>query len=238
MKRVILLIAVVAIAFVCLSAGGFFAEDTHPSELVSTVTEKLSPALDKAKRLLSTLGDSEDQATDDDEGQAATSEEGSSWSLPSLGDIGFTPSVLSSTEDVVLVPTDDYAQGYVFEYDGEQFTAYFDTYSWRVYDSYKITNHDDIVIICQALINEHPVYGSDWESFRTADDMAYEWEQHNLVYRLLPEDSHWRDDAKDVDLDPYDQGKSFAEIYESRTGEKLSEKLGEKLDIKEYLRRE
>ena len=147
--------------------------------------------------------------------------------MPSLSDISFAKSILSSTDDVVLVPTDDYAMGYVFEYGGEQFTAYFDGNSWRVYDSYKIANHNDITIICQALINEHPVYGSDWESFRTADDMAYEWEQHNLAYTVLPEDNHWRNDAKDVDLDPYDQGKSFPEIYESRTGQKL--------DIRKYL---
>ena len=106
----------------------------------------------------------------------------------------------------------------MFHYGGEEFVAYFDTYSWRVYDSYKITNHDDIVIICQALLDEHPVYGSDWESLRTADDMAYEWEQHNLAYNMLPEYSHWRDDAKDVDLDPDDQGKSVQELYESRIG--------------------
>ena len=147
--------------------------------------------------------------------------------MPSLGDAGFSSGLLKSTEDVVLVPTDDYAQGYVFEYGGEQFDAYFDTYSWRVYNSYKITNHDDIVTICQALLNEHVVYGSDWETPRTADDMAFEWEQHNLAYEMLPEDSHWREDAKDVDLDPDDQGKTFQEMYESRTGRKF--------DIRNYL---
>ena len=65
----------------------------------------------------------------------------------------------------------------------------------------------------------HPVYGADWESLRTAEDMAYEWEQHNLAYTMLPANSHWRDDAKDVDLDPDDQGKSFRDIFESRTSE-------------------
>ena len=223
MKRVIVLIVIAAIAVACFSGVV-----PHSDELVSTATEKLSPAIErvkdssaieKAKELLHKIEGVADQAD--------TSEEDGGWSLPSLSDISFAKSILSSTDDVVLVPTDDYAKGYVFEYDGEQFTAYFDTYSWRVYDSYKITAHDDIVIICQALIDEHPVYGSDWTSLRTAEDMAYEWEQHNLVYWLLPEDSHWREDAKDVDLDPYDQGKSFAEIYESRTGQKL--------DLKKYL---
>ena len=214
MKRAIILITIAALAIACCFIGCSKSE-----QLVSTVTEKLSPAIEKAKELVPELGGAYDDAE--------ASEEGSGWSLPSLSDFGITQSLLTSTEDVVLVPTDDYAMGYVFEYGGEQFTAYFDTYSWRVYDSYKITNHNDIVIICQALINEHPVYGSDWESFRTADDMAYEWEQHSLAYNLLPEDNHWREDAKDVDLDPEDQGKSFPEIYESRTGQKL--------DLKNYL---
>ena len=159
----------------------------------------------------------------DDDGGAGTA----AWSLPSLDGISLGSGKYSSAAEVALVPTDDYAQGYVFDYGGEQFTAYFDSYSWKVYDSYRITNHGDIVAICQALINEHPVYGSDWESLRTADDMAFEWEQHNLAYKLLPEDSHWRDDAKDVDLDPDDQGKTFPEIYESRTGQQF--------DIRNYL---
>ena len=214
MKRAIILITIAALAIACCFIGCSKSE-----QLVSTVTEKLSPEIEKAKELVPELGGAYDDAE--------ASEEGSGWSLPSLSDFGITQSLLTSTEDVVLVPTDDYAMGYVFEYGCEQFTAYFDTYSWRVYDSYKITNHNDIVIICQALINEHPVYGSDWESFRTADDMAYEWEQHSLAYNLLPEDNHWREDAKDVDLDPDDQGKSFPEIYESRTGQKL--------DLKNYL---
>ena len=221
MKRAIILITIVALAIACCFIGCSKSE-----QLVSTLTEKLSPAIEKAKELLPELGGADDEAeTSGDDADA--SEGGGGWSLPSLSDFGITQSLLASTEDVVLVPTDDYAMGYVFEYGGEQFTAYFDTCSWRVYDSYKITNHDDIVKICQALINEHPVYGSDWESFRTADDMAYEWEQHSLAYNLLPEDNHWREDAKDVDLDPDDQGKSFPEIYESRTGQKL--------ELKNYL---
>lgn len=206
MKRAITLIALVALAFAIGSVGCAKA-----GELVSTAAEKVSPALERAKDLLP-VSDAEGA---DDGSDAPGLFDG--LSLPSPEDLGFTTSILGSTEDVSLVPTDDYAQGYVFEYDGEQFTAYFDTYSWRVYDSYKITNHDDIVIICQALINEHPVYGSDWESYRTPEDMAFEWEQHNLAYTMLPEDSHWRDDARHVDLDPYDQGKSVTEIYESRT---------------------
>ena len=234
MKRAITLIVIVALA-VAFCTGVIPHSDELVSKVteklspVSTVTEKLSPAVEKAKEkakeLLPSSEDAEDliAALED----AAKSKGAGGLSLPSPGNIVPKKGILTSTDDVVLVPTDDYAKGYVFEYDGEQFTAYFDTYSWRVYDSYKITAHDDIVIICQALIDEHPVYGSDWTSLRTAEDMVYEWEQHNLIYWLLPESSHWRDDAKDVDLDPYDQGKSFAEIYESRTGQKL--------DLRNYL---
>jgi hypothetical protein len=223
MKRAIILILIAALAFACWSVG-----HSQTDGFVSTVNEKLSPAIErvkdssvveKAKELLHSFENKQDEE--------GTSEEADKWSWPSLGSIGFTKGVLNSTDDVVLVPTDDYAMGYVFEYNGEQFTAYFDGSSWRVYDSYRVSSHGDIVIICQALINEHPVYGSDWESLRTADDMAYEWEQHNLAYNLLPEDNHWRNDAKDVDLNPEDQGKSFPEIYESRTGQKL--------DLRNYL---
>lgn len=205
MKRVILLAIIVALA-IAFCSGVF----PHTTELVSTVTERLSPAVEKVKELLPGSENAEDQVD--------MPEEAEGWSLRSLGDRLQTKSQLQSTDDVALVPTDDYAQGYVFEYDGQEFIAYFDTYSWRVYDSYKITNHDDIVIICQALLNEHSVYGSDWASLRTAEDMAFEWEQHNLAYYLLPEDSSWREDAKDVDLDPDDQGKTFPEMYESRGG--------------------
>ena len=59
------------------------------------------------------------------------------------------------------------------------------------------------------------------KSYRTIDDLVYEWQQHNLAYELLPDDNSWRSHAKDVDLDPADQGKSLTEIYEARTGSKL-----------------
>ena len=87
-------------------------------------------------------------------------------------------------------------------------------------------------IICQALIDVHPVHGKDLSSYRTADDMAYEWEQHNIAYKYLPDDSSWKGSAGNVDLDPYDQGRSFEEIYEDRTGEKFSIKE----EIKESLK--
>ena len=215
MKRILTSIAIV----VALSVGCLTGCSELP-DYGSEVLERLSPALEDADGLPSRAFNKLEEllSAPGADGESGESEGWGGWSLPSLGSL-FSASELSSVDDVVLVPTDDYACGYVFNYGGEEFIAYFDTYSWRVYDSYKITNHGDIVKICQALINVHPVYGSDWESWRTAEDMAYEWEQHNLAYRMLPVNSRWHDDAKDVDLDPYDQGKSFNEIYESRTSE-------------------
>ncbi len=132
-------------------------------------------------------------------------------------------SKLKSGEDIDLTSLDNAGYAYRFTYSGKKYravyTASYDT--WTVYDSYRITNQHDITIICQALIDVHPVHGADLKSFRTADDMAYEWQQHNIMYELLPKDSRWKSSAKDVDLDPYDQGKSYKEIYENRTGKKF-----------------
>ena len=90
--------------------------------------------------------------------------------------------------------------------------------------------------ICQTLIDEHPVHGSDYESYRTADDMVYEWKQHNLAHKVLPDDNPWKETSGNVDFDPEDQGKSLEEIYEDRTGQKFSYSE-HKDDIKEYLKR-
>ena len=91
----------------------------------------------------------------------------------------------------------------------------------QIMNSYKISSESDMLVICQVLIDIHPIHGSDMESYRTADDMVYEWLQHNLAYELLPEDNYWRNKAKDVDFNPEDQGKSFVEIYEQRTGKEF-----------------
>ena len=129
-------------------------------------------------------------------------------------------SLLLSPADIGLHTVDDWRQDwgqyYAFVYDGEQFSVYYEPDTWKVFDSYKITDHGDIVTICQALLDEHPIHGSDLQSYRTAEDMAFEWEQHNLAYRLLPDSSSWKESAQNVDLDPEDQGKTFAEMYASR----------------------
>ena len=131
------------------------------------------------------------------------------------------PGLLSSEKDIDLRDTDGGGENYLFDYNGKEFKAKFSDGCWTIFDSYKIINGKDLVIICRALNSIHPVHGSDLESYRTPEDMAYEWEQHNIAYVILPKDDPWREHAKDVDIDPEDQGRSFEEIYEDRTGKKL-----------------
>ena len=137
--------------------------------------------------------------------------------------------ILSSVEDIALHAIDSTGEKYEFTYDSETYSAVYTTDNWRIINSYKINNEDDMTIICQALLDIHPIHGSDMESYRTADDMAYEWTQHNLAYRFLKDGDSFKEKAKDVDFDPEDQNKSFDEIYEDRTGREF--------DIKDMLKR-
>ena len=130
-------------------------------------------------------------------------------------------SLLSSVEDIDFHTVDETGRNYAFSYDNEEFSAQYTEDNWKIVNSYKITNVKDITLICQALLSVHPVHGRDMQSVRTAEDMAFEWLQHNLAYEFLPEDSPWKQNAKDVDLNPADQGKSIQEIYEDRTGRKF-----------------
>jgi len=131
------------------------------------------------------------------------------------------PGILSEPEDVALTDLTGAGTDYAFIYDGTLYAAKYTPDNWEIRDSYRITNAMDMAIICQALINEHPIHGKDMFSFRTCDDMAYEWIQHNVAYSFLPEDSPWIDSVKNVDLDPKDQGKSYRDLYEDRTGKKF-----------------
>ena len=140
---------------------------------------------------------------------------------------------LSSTADIGLTNYDGMGAKYFFTYKGEEFRTLYQYDCWTIYDSYKITDKHDMKIICQALIDVHPIHGSDLSSYRTAEDMAYEWEQHNIAYKYLPDDSPWRESAMNVDLDPQDQGRSFEEIYEDRTGQEFSLKEKVKESIKD-----
>lgn len=107
---------------------------------------------------------------------------------------------------------------YTFQYGGQEYTAVYWMDHWKVIDSYQITDAQVMTAVCQALIDEHPIHGADHESWRTAEDMAYEWEQHNLAFTLLADDSEWKESVKDVDFDPEDQGKSMYELFQERTG--------------------
>ena len=130
--------------------------------------------------------------------------------------------ILSSAEELNFHETDGSKEEYSFTYDGKEFKARYSDDNWTIFDSYRILNEDDIRIICKKLIDIHPVHGSDLKSYRTPDDMAYEWQQHNLAFIVLPKDDPLRENAKNVDLDPADQGRSLQEIYEDRTGRPLA----------------
>ena len=52
--------------------------------------------------------------------------------------------------------------------------------------------------------------------------MAYEWVQHNIAYNILPDGDKWKDNAKDVDINPADQNKSLYEMYKNKTGGNLT----------------
>lgn len=125
--------------------------------------------------------------------------------------------LLSSADDIALSDISGDGSCYSFEYGGMSFTANCQPDNWQIVDSYLITNRNDMVVICQALIDIQPIHGNDFKSYRTAEDMADEWVQHNLAYEMLPDGHRWKSRAKDVDFDPADQGKSMYEMFISRT---------------------
>lgn len=155
----------------------------------------------------------EDMASDEQETAAETTQSSDSGNGQNSGYAS-----LSSTEDIGLYDRDGGGVNYAFTYRGETFYAQYLPDNWTIYDSYKIKRKHDMIIICQALIDTHTVHGSDMVSYRTAEDMAYEWRQHNLACRILSEDNEWRSSAENVDFDPEDQGKSLKELFEDRTG--------------------
>ena len=141
------------------------------------------------------------------------------------GESSSAAGILSSAEDIDLrlagLDEPGYVKTYYFTYDGQKFTAQYMEDNWTICDSYRITDKADMEIICEALLDAHPVHGCDMISTRTPEDMAFEWEQHNIAYESLPEGNEWRESAKDVDFDPADQGKTLIEMYRERTGKEL-----------------
>ena len=136
-------------------------------------------------------------------------------------DSSSTAGILKSAADIELTDTDGNGKNYHFYYAGDDFTAIYTPDNWKVKDSYRVHSEADMIIICQALIDEHPVHGKDLVSYRTAEDMAYEWQIHNMGYAFFSDDENLRNKAKDVDFDPKDQGLTIEEFYESRTGKEF-----------------
>lgn len=127
-----------------------------------------------------------------------------------------------------IIDIDGNKTNYKFIYDNEEFFAIYTLDNWKIINSYKISNLEDMSIICTKLIEIHPIHGRDMNSFRTVEDMTYEWAEHNLAYLIIPNDNPWKLNAKDVDFDPYDQGKNIIQIYEDRTGKKFEDILKNK----------
>ena len=125
-------------------------------------------------------------------------------------------SALCSVDDLGLNTED--GSTYTFTYQGEVYQAVYRTDNWKIRNSYRITNSADMVIICRALSDIHPIPNAKGTGNRTPEDLAFEWEQHNLAYTLLPEGHKWKDNARDVDLNPEDQGKTLLDFAKERNG--------------------
>ena len=132
-------------------------------------------------------------------------------------------SVYEPELDIELKDVDGNMNTFSFIYKDETYKAIYTDDNWKIIDSYKIRNKKDIIKICQRLTDVHPIHGKDMISYRTADDLAYEWIQHNIAYDILPNDNKWKLNAKDVDFNPEDQGRNIIELYESRTREEFND---------------
>ena len=121
-----------------------------------------------------------------------------------------------SQEKIEIQDIDGKGRNYIFTYKDEEYKATYTNDNWHIQDSYKITQYRDILRICKILARQHPIHTQDLKGYRTAEDMAQEWIQHNLVYQLLPEENKWKAHAQSVDLDPADQEKNIIEMYQSR----------------------
>ena len=196
------------------------AEDTDAKGII----DKLKKATDSENKTGDTDNSSNSEAdskTPDNNNNEKAGNSGNSSENESSSKSGESAGILTSTADINLTSADGGTKNYTFTYDGETYKAKHTADHWTIYDSYKINSKSDMMIICQALIDLYPVHGSDMVSYRTAEDMTFEWQQHNIGYIFLGEKSEWASHLKDVDFDPADQGKSFDEIYKDRTGKEF-----------------
>ena len=122
----------------------------------------------------------------------------------------------ATIKELKLRDEDGKKTNYCFKYNNNIVKAKYTKDNWKIIDSYKITNEKDMAIICEALIKIHPIHGKDGKSCRTVDDLVDEWVIHNKAYEILPETSKWKTNAKDVDLNPADQGKTLEEFIKDR----------------------
>lgn len=182
-----------------------------------------TPDTDDAKEQEITSGqDNTEEPGNISEKESLQEEEMPSTEEDSAGAEDNVGPILRDASELNFTDVDGRGINYTFTYAGEEFRAvYSSNENWKVYDSYRINSEADLLIICQALIDEHPIHGRDMVSFRTAEDMVYEWQIHNMAYAFLKDDDPLKDDARDVDLDPKDQGLSIEELYKSRTGKDL-----------------
>ena len=163
-------------------------------------------------------GSTDGDSSDGDSQGGGSSDSGSSGQADtgsSTGDGFDVPATLASSEELML--TDEDGTHFHFTYHDQLFRAEYMPDNWKIFDSYRITNNRDMIIICQALSDLHPIPSADHSGFRTAEDMAYEWHQHNLAYFLLPDEMKWKSNAKDVDLNPEDQGKNLIDFIIDRS---------------------
>lgn len=117
--------------------------------------------------------------------------------------------------------TDSINSNYQFTYNGKTYTAVYTEnrgkglYNWKIIDSYSIAGMNDMLLICQLLKDRHPIPTSavDGINFRSADNMAKEWDAHNYVYSIMPAGSSWSNRAKDVDIDPTGDGMDRNNFY-------------------------
>ena len=128
---------------------------------------------------------------------------------------------LITDNSIVLTQDKNNPNFYSFNYNGTDFSAqwlYLES-TWHIENSYLIKNKDDILKICKALHSVHPVpRGNDPTKYRTPEDMAYEWEQHNIGVELCENLSVFEfaksgiERCKHVDINPGDEGKNVYEL--------------------------
>lgn len=195
-----LLIALIMLGAVIWGYAWFYPGSTFGKKTQETVDK----AAEKAKELTPVIGEKASEIKESIQERLAEQKAKSKGRLKSAADLNLRQN--------------GSAYDYLFTYNGTDYRAVYLTDTWKIYDSYQITNKQDMKIICQALSDIYPVPSRDGTSVRTADDMAYEWDQHNKIYKIAPEGGRTKERTRNVDLDPEDQGKSYADLYRENLG--------------------